>query len=176
EIAGASCRRDYAELVVQSLAHIRRESVAVSLACAGFCQLDQIIVLALRSRREGKRGNLIFLGELNARLVSDQQSVFENICAIRERGSDLVGILEVKSSVVTHPIVGREVFAESDTKKNVVGVVIRGAEKMRIVRCDDGNAKLLRQTKDSRAQLGLAFGVARLHLEVLVRESVLVPL
>ena len=74
-----------------------------------------------------------------------------------------------------HPVERVEVFAESNAEEDVVGLVVFRTQEMRVVGGHDGQPELLGEPEDAAVELGLAFGLVRLDLEVVVLEGVGVP-
>ena len=62
---------------------------------------------------------------------------------------DLVGALEVEAVVVVHPVGVLEILPEADAEQDVVRRVVVGAQEVRVVRRDDGEAEVAGEARRS---------------------------
>ena len=82
-------------------------------------------------------------GLLHVDLVRDPQRVLEDVGAVREALGHLRAALEVEPPVVVHPVLVLDVLADPDAEQDVVRVVVRLLQEVRVVGRDDGQAELV---------------------------------
>ena len=86
---------------------------------------------------------------------------------IGEVCGDLRGALEVQPAIVPHPVDVGPILSESDAEQHVVGVVVLAPQEVRVVRRDDGESQLGRESEDLLVELALPSGVVGLDLQVI---------
>ncbi len=176
EVASISSFGDDAELVVESLAHVRRQRIAVALLGAARGERREQVVLGRDARRKRERGQVILLSEFDVDLIGDAQRVFEHVRPIREVLCHLRGALEVEPSIVAHPVRIAAILAEPDAEQHVVRVVVAAPEEVGVVGGDDGESELLGECEHARVQYRLPLALVRLNLEVVaILEELRVP-
>ena len=127
EVAGVAGLGDDAELVVEPLAHVGGERIAVALASrpprrgaragrsrsstpGGQRERRQVVLLLERRPRPRRR----------SRACSRARPAGPGKCA-----ANLGRALEVEAAVVAHPVVVAAILAEADAEQHVVRVVVR---------------------------------------------------